>query len=259
MALSNNQIKYLQALHRKKHRQLEQVFLVEGEKIIQEVLQQERFKVQTIFATVEWINKNTAILTKYAAQLVEVSPKELGRISTLKNANQVMAVLKMPLTNKIKDEEIKISDKLNLVLETLQDPGNLGTIIRIADWFDIQHIFCTTDSVELYNPKVIQATMGSFLRVQVHYSDLTAIFSQYSNIPRYGAVLHGESVFEASLPKAAFLVIGNESKGLSPTLQKSITHPITIPKYGQAESLNAGIATGILCAAFCQKNTPQKL
>jgi TrmH family RNA methyltransferase len=247
--LSKAKIKYLQSLQQKKQRIKENVFLVEGEKIVDEVLRQQLFKVHSIYATEEWINKNATFLTPYETSLTITSPNGLKKISSLKTPNSVLAVLKMPNYTPLVD---KIQTSLNLVLENIQDPGNMGTIIRIADWFGIPHLFCSKGCVDIYNSKVVQASMGGFLRVQVHYVDLENLFQEHPTLPVYGAVLGGENAFKQSLNKPSFLLIGNEGKGLSGPIQNQITHKITIPKMGGAESLNAGVATGILCALFHQ-------
>lgn len=247
--LSKAKIKYLQSLQQKKHRLKENVFLVEGEKIVDEVLRQKLFNVHSIYATEAWINKNAAILTPHETCLTTTSPNGLKKISSLKTPNSVLAVLEMPNYTPLVD---KIQTSLNLVLENIQDPGNMGTIIRIADWFGIPHIFCSKGCVDIYNSKVVQASMGGFLRVQVHYVGLDTLFQEHPTLPVYGAVLGGENAFKQTLNKSSFLLIGNEGKGLSDPIQKQITHKITIPKMGGAESLNAGVATGILCALFHQ-------
>ena len=245
--LSKAKIKYLQSLQQKKYRLKEKVFLVEGEKIIDEVLRQKLFNVHSIYATETWINQNTSLLTSHEACLTVTPLNGLKKISSLKTPNSVIAVLEMPNYTSLVD---KIQTSLNLVLENIQDPGNMGTIIRIADWFGIPHIFCSKGCVDVYNPKVIQASMGGFLRIQVHYVDLEALFQEHPKLPVYGAVLGGKNAFKQNLNKPSFLLIGNEGKGLTDSIQKQITHKITIPKMGGAESLNAGVATGILCALF---------
>lgn len=245
MRLSKRQIKEIGALQQKKFRQKNGLFIVEGEKIAEEVLTSpEIYNVEAVLALDNWIHQHQSKVDP--TLLYELSNKELERVSALKNPNQVLIVLQQK-THQLPPQ---LDHQLSLVLDHIQDPGNLGTIIRIADWFGIQHIFCSPDTVEFYNPKVLQATMGSFLRVKVHTVELTQLFKQYPNLPRYGALLDGKNVFSEDLPEAAFLLIGNESKGLSPATQEMVSHPIMIPRYGEAESLNAAIATGILCASF---------
>lgn len=245
MRLSKRQIKEIGALQQKKFRQKNGLFIVEGEKIAEEVLASpETYEIEAVLGLEKWMEQHQAKIDP--SLLYEVSNKELERVSALKNPNQVLLVLQQK-TPIFPDQ---LDDQLSLVLDHIQYPGNLGTIIRIADWFGIQHIFCSPDTVEFYNPKVLQATMGSFLRVNVHTIALEQLFEKQPNLPRYGALLDGKNVFSEDLPNAAFLLIGNESKGLSQAAQQMVTHPIMIPRYGQAESLNAAIATGILCASF---------
>ena len=244
MAISKNKIKYIAALQLKKNRLEQGLFIVEGEKTVSELLKQSSFKIQTICAIEEWISEHKSELK--SIEVLEVNHTELARVSALKTPNKVLAIVSIP--------EFSIPSALNnqlcLVLDNLQDPGNLGAIIRIADWFGIEHIFCSTNTVECYNPKVLQASMGSFLRVKVHYLPLITLFEQFPKKLRYGAVLDGADIRKAELPKDLFLVIGNEGKGLSDEIISKITHPISIPRLGTAESLNAAVATGILCAMF---------
>ena len=247
--LSKAKIKYILSLQKKKIRIKEQVFIVEGEKIVAEVLNQNQFKVHSIYATEIWINKNIAIATQYRTKLTTILPKELKKISSLKSPNQILAVIETPNNTPLVKN---IQNSLNLVLENIQDPGNMGTIIRIADWFGIPHIFCSEGCVDVYNSKVIQATMGSFLRVKIQYIALEELFLEHSSMTVYGAVLGGKNAYKTDLKDTGFLLIGNEGKGLSKSIQKKISHPITIPKTGKAESLNAAVATGILCAFFKQ-------
>lgn len=245
--LSIAKTKYIISLQQKKQRIQEEVFVVEGEKIMSELLSQDKFKVLSIYATEDWSNKNHALTSKYKGIITTISPIELKKISSLQTPNAVLALVALP-NESISTQNTQKS--FNLVLENIQDPGNMGTIIRIADWFGISTIFCSKGCVDIYNPKVLQATMGSFLRVQVHYTDLPQLFQNHPQLPVYGAILEGENLFQTSLKTPSFLLIGNEGQGLSQELQKFVTQGITIPKFGQAESLNAAVATGILCARF---------
>jgi len=243
MALSKNQIKFISSLHLKKNRQEEGLFLAEGEKIAAEILQQNHFKIRTIIALSDWINENENLLAKQKYEIIVCNESDLERISALKTPNCVLMVLEQ-----VQNIAPEAYNKKNLVLDTIQDPGNLGTIIRIADWFGIDNIFCSENSVELYNPKVLQSTMGSFLRINVHYCNLSELLVKHSTIPCYAALLNGENAFEVNFPNEAFLLIGNESKGISDALLQFKHLPISIPRFGAAESLNAAVATGILCA-----------
>ncbi len=232
--LSKNEVKYIQSLYHKKTREAERVFVVEGPKIIEELLASD-YTIRKLYATDEWTK--TADLS---VELIRVNPDELQRISGLQTANQVLAVAEQKSILKP-----GLKNKLTLVLDGIQDPGNLGTIIRIADWFGIEQVIASNDSVELYNPKVIQSTMGSFIRVGVWYDDLAAIIKT-ANVPVYGALFNGKNVMEMDRVAEGLVVIGNESKGIRQDVQQLITQPITIPRFGKAESLNAAVATGII-------------
>jgi TrmH family RNA methyltransferase len=233
--LSKNEVKYIQSLFQKKTREEEGVFVVEGPKMAEELLAS-NYTVKKIYATDEWVKPLLVF-----SEVVPVSEDELQRISGLQTANQVLVVA----------EQKKLQNKpglkaaITLVLDNIQDPGNLGTIIRIADWFGVKQIVASIDTVELYNPKVIQSTMGSFVRVDVWYDDLTELLKD-ADVPVYGALLNGINVFEIGKLNEGLIVIGNESKGISEEVKKLITEPITIPKFGGAESLNAAVATGII-------------
>ncbi|MBL0884293.1 MAG: RNA methyltransferase [Chitinophagaceae bacterium] len=236
--LSKNEVKYIQSLCHKKQRTAERLFIVEGVKLVQELIT-EGYPVKNIYATAQW----TIPKGDYPVSII--SEQELEKISSLQTPNQVLAIVQQP---ELADEP-QWHHKLTLVLDGIQDPGNMGTIIRIADWFGIDQIIASEDTVELYNPKVIQSTMGSFIRVKVWYRDIASLLVK-KEIPIYGAVLDGQSMYEIQPPNAGILMIGNESKGIREDLQSLIHHRITIPKIGQAESLNAAVALGILLSQF---------
>lgn len=233
--LSKNETKYIQSLCHKKQRQLTGLFIVEGVKQMEELLLSD-FVIKTIYATQDWVSKNLG-----DTHLVSVTADELMKISGLQTPNQVLALVEAPHQKKL----LIPSNKWMLALDGIQDPGNMGTLIRIADWFGIDTILASPDSVDCYNPKVIQSTMGSFTRVTVFYEPLDELFLS-TQLPIYGALLEGQSVFENDHYEKGILLIGNESKGIHPTLQPSITHTISIPRIGKAESLNAAVAAGIL-------------
>jgi len=195
------------------------------------------YPLKAVYALDSWESPDTSI------EVTRVEPFELEKMSLLQTPNQVLAVAMMPQ----KPKEIDIAGQLTIVLDGIQDPGNLGTIIRTADWFGIKQIVASEDTADVYNPKVIGATMGSFMRVQVHYTNLAA-WMPTVKIPVYGALLEGENVFTTKAPKQGLLVIGSEGKGIRENIIDFITHPVTIPKSGGAESLNAGIAAGIIVA-----------
>ncbi len=237
--LSKYQVKFVKSLHQKKARNSTHQFIVEGEKNISELLNSD-LTTNFLFATSDWISNNSTKIKK-PIEIVEVSEKELTQISTQVTPNKVLAVVEMPHYN------LSHFDTATVIgLENIQDPGNLGTIIRIADWYAIKNIICSEDTVDVYNPKVINSTMGSFCRVQVHYTDL----KQYIHLTKkfvYGAVFDGFSIYATLFDANAMILMGNESQGLSDGIKSIITHPITIPRIGNAESLNVAVATGIIC------------
>lgn len=236
--LSKNELKYIQSLCHKKQRTAERLFIVEGVKLVQELISA-GYPIRNIYATDQWATP----AGNY--DVTRISEQELEKISTLQTPNQVLAIAQQQEPS----DEPQWNHKLTLVLDGIQDPGNMGTIIRIADWFGIDQIIASQDTVELYNPKVIQSTMGSFMRVKVWYRDLAPLLGQIA-VPVYGAFLDGKSMYEVPPPDTGVLVIGNESKGIRDTLQSLINHRITIPRIGQAESLNAAVALGILLSQF---------
>lgn len=236
MMLSKNEVKYIQSLYHKKQRQQEGLFIAEGPKLITELLASD-FTIKTIYATEQFLVNNSV---KHPA-VTTITEQELARISNLQTPNQVLAVVQQPLPNTAPD----FSSGLCLALDGIQDPGNLGTIIRIADWFGIKQIICSLDTVELYNPKVIQSTMGSFLRTKLWYQDLATTLTN-ANVPVFGALLDGQSIYQTTKPTAGILVIGSEGNGISSQVLPHISHPVTIPRIGGAESLNAAVATGII-------------
>jgi len=238
--LSKNEIKHIQSLYHKKQRDEQGLFLVEGKKMAQELLNS-NFLIHKIYATTVWLQQNDA----QKPIITIVTDDELKKISQLTTPNEVLMIVEA-----IKASTPKIfNQQLTLVVDDLQDPGNFGSIIRIADWFNIPQIICSNNTVDVYNFKVLQATMGSFLRVHIAYTNLEDYLSK-TNQPIYGALLKGNNIFETQLIKDGYLIIGNEGKGISNSLQQLITNPITIPKFGSAESLNAAIATGIIVSHF---------
>ena len=239
--MNNNELKYIQSFAHKKHRAQESVFIVEGPKLVKEVLESD-WTIEKIYATQGWLDSQ---LISHADTEV-VDDIVLERISQLQSPNMVVALVK----KHIHAIPIVFENQLTLVLDGIQDPGNLGTIIRTADWFGVKQIIVSDDTASMYNPKVIQSTMGSFLRVRVDVMDLESVVSNTS-LPVYGAVLEGASIYQHKMEGAGFLVIGNESKGIRPSLLPYIKQPLTIPNFGKAESLNAAVATGILLA--CSK------
>lgn len=248
--ISKNQIQFIKSLSINKYRRIHNQFVAEGPKVTDELLNSS-FRISGIFALSEWININKTT-AQGDFEIIEVSEKELSRISNLKSPNQVLAVVEIP---KIEIPQKKIED-LILMLDGISDPGNMGTIIRTADWFGIQSIVCSENCVDIYNPKVVQATMGSLFRIEVYYADLKRYLSE---IPVdqiiYGAFQDGDNLYETKLNQKSILIIGNEANGISNDLIPYISKKITIPDYAKdkqksAESLNASIATAIMCAEF---------
>ena len=238
--MNNNELKYIQSFAHKKHWTQESVFIVEGPKLLKELLASE-WTIQKIFATPDWLQDHSHVGLK----VEEVDEILLGRMSQLAAPNKVLALVQ----KKQYTSPLVLENKFTLVLDGIQDPGNFGTIIRTADWFGVDQIIVSEDTAQLYNPKVIQSTMGSFLRVRVETANLLALLST-TLLPVFGALLHGKSMLETKNKLEGLLVIGNESKGIRPELISLIKHPLTIPQFGHAESLNAAVATGVLLAHF---------
>jgi TrmH family RNA methyltransferase len=237
--LSKNQVKYIQSLGQKKYRDEEDVFIAEGPKIVNELMEANNCVIRHIYAVKDWINKSE---TKNQYDITEVNDDELEKISQLKTANQVLLV-----ASKIKwEDEPMIKGTVSLVLDTIQDPGNMGTIIRLADWFGINQITCSLDCVDVYNPKVVQSSMGSIAHVRVDYTDLESWLQENKNVKTYAAALKGNDITKMDKLSEGIIIIGNESKGIREEIVNNVNELITIPGKGKAESLNAAIATGII-------------
>jgi TrmH family RNA methyltransferase len=235
--ISKSQIKLIRSLQQKKYRSKLKLFVAEGPKVINELLSA-KFKLHSLYATVEdlFAGVNSEI----------ISDEEISKISFLKNANNSVAVFTIPEQKKPRKEGI------TLLLDSIRDPGNLGTIIRLSDWFNVSNIICSSDSVDCFNPKVIQATMGSISRVSISYCDLTTYLS-LSDLPVYAGTMDGKNIYKEKLPENAIVIVGNEANGISDTLLNLTTHKIGIPRFGnnhQTESLNVAVATAILFSEF---------
>jgi len=238
--ITKNQIKQIRLLQQKKYRQEFCQFVVEGEKNVQELLNSD-FEVENLYAVSDWEPEN------YTQEITRVTNKQLSQISNLSSPNKVLAVAK--ISNK-KFHNNLLGNGLTLVLEDINDPGNLGTIIRTADWFGVKNIICSPNSVDCFNPKVVQSTKGSLFRTNVFYMDLKEILS-HTKTPIYGAILGGKEITkETVFEKNAILLMGSESHGISEELLPLISREISIKQFGNAESLNVGIATGILLNSF---------
>ncbi len=249
--LSKNKIKIITSLDKKKYRDKHGLFVIEGNKMVKEFLFA-GFGIQLILASKAWIAENPHIPP--SVELVETDALRLKKVSFLKTSTNVLALVKIPETRLCIDE---LSFGLSLVLDDIQNPGNLGTIIRIADWFGIKSVICSPQTVDVYNPKVLQASMGSILRVKVVYTPLDSLFEdnlKKLKIPIFGTFMDGNNIYKTDLPQRGMIVIGNEGRGISPAWRKYITEKIAIPRFPQersdAESLNAAMATAIVCAEF---------
>ncbi|WP_343693452.1 RNA methyltransferase [Chitinophaga sp.] len=237
--LSKAQIKYIQSLQHKKYRQKSGQFIAEGDKIVPELIFG-GMAVREVYATKEWISGHAHILTG-KVPVIEVEAHVLKQLSALTTPNQALALVDIPPA-----APLVLKGSVSLALETIQDPGNMGTLIRIADWFGIKQLICTPDCVDVYNPKTIQATMGSIARVNIIETDLLSLLHK-DEVPSYAATLHGTDITTFRKLAEGVILIGNESKGLSDAVIAAATHKLTIPRLGGAESLNAAVAAGIIC------------
>jgi TrmH family RNA methyltransferase len=243
--ISKSDIKYIQSLAHKKFRDEERLFIVEGVKMVEELISTASENIERVFAIKNWVQRQLPNLVANELTVV-IEEHELAKISQHKTPNEVLALVKIPKFQ----NEYKTDNAITLVLDQIQDPGNLGTIIRTCDWFGINQIVCSLDTVDNYNPKVIQSAMGSILHVEVLYSSLPTFLSTVQDIPIYAAVLNGKSIHDIAVAKPSLVLIGNESNGISKEVLAFATEKITIPKLGQAESLNAAIASGIIISAL---------
>lgn len=237
MSLSKNHIKLITSLSQKKYRQKHKLFVVEGVKVVQEFLNSS-YELEIVFST----DTDFSSTNKF----IKVTDQELKKISSLKTPNKVLALFKIPSEKKLN------SSGLIVALDTINDPGNLGTIIRLCDWFGVEQLICSKETVDCYNTKVVQASMGSLTRVSTSYLNLPEYLKTVS-IPIYIADMNGVNIHETKLPTSAVLVMGNEANGVSDTLKQLISNKISIPRYGdsmQVESLNVATATAILLNEF---------
>lgn len=238
MGLSKNQLKLVTSLQQKKYRTIHNLFIVEGVKVVDEFLNS-NFELEQLFCLDDSNYQSVDNVTI-------ISQTELKKISTLKNPNNVLALFKMPK----KVDPIK--QGFILALDEINDPGNLGTIIRLCDWFGVDQLICSSNTVDCYNSKVVQATMGSLTRISIVYTDLE-LYLEKANLPKYASLMDGENVYKSKLPKEAILVMGNEANGISDSIKKLLTHSVSIPRFGnlqQTESLNVATATAILLSEF---------
>jgi TrmH family RNA methyltransferase len=238
--LVKSQVKYIQSLGHKKFRDADGVFVAEGPKIVQELLESDNLNLLQCFATESWLLMHEGILKERQQLVFKTDEMEMERISFLSTPNQVLAVFTKPVFI------MQDPPGLTLLLDTIQDPGNLGTILRTADWFGVKRIVCSEETADVFNPKVVQSAMGSIVRVEMIYTDLVEYIQANPGIPVYASSLEGEDLHGNLHLSKAMLLMGNESKGIRPELEMLATKRIRIPGKGGAESLNVAVVTGIL-------------
>jgi len=238
--ISKNQIKFIKSLSLKKNRVKAQLFVAEGEKIVNELLNS-KFEIEHIYATIQF----SGIKSNQNSPITVLSNEELSRLSNLTSPNNVLAIVK------VSQKELENNTGINLVLDDVNDPGNLGTIIRMCDWFGVTQLVCSNSTVDCYNSKVVQSAMGSLFRVNIKYLDLATYLADIDT-PIYGAYMNGVDVKGQEFPKQAHLIMGNEANGISESVSKYITNKVSIKNIGKnAESLNVAVATSILLHEFC--------
>ena len=246
--LSKNKIKYIHSLELKKNRNNEQAFVAEGNKLVSDMLPY--FTCPLLIAKPCWIAIHDDIK---ADEIIIAEEDDIQKASFLKNPQDVLAVFKFPSWNM---DDLDLQHELVLMLDGIQDPGNLGTIIRLADWFGIEHIICSLDTADVFNPKVVQSTMGALAHVKVHYTDLTKYLEEQKshNIPIYGTFLDGENMYDKNLSRNGIIIMGNEGNGIRSNIKELVNEKLYIPNYPQgrntSESLNVAIATAVICAEF---------
>ena len=248
--LSSSKIKFIRSLEMKKFRNVSGCFLVEGNKSVEDILP--FFECECLIAKARWLATQGDIDTK---ELIIAEKDDIEKVSLLKTPQDVLAVFRQPHYF-IENEALQ--NELSLVLDGIQDPGNLGTIIRLADWFGIHRVVCSPDSADIYNPKTVQATMGAIARVRVFYVSLPVWLDKVKDIPVYGAFLEGKNIYTETLSSSGLIVMGNEGKGISKPVEMRITEKLYIPGYPpeaeSTESLNVAVATAIVCSEFRRRH-----
>ena len=239
--LSKARIKYIKSLQVKKYRQLEQRFVVEGAKTVLELLDSD-YATEVVLGTPAFFEQLRSRSNSFSGEVIEVSPDLLATLGEYRTNDGALAIARC----KPNVAPVLTSNDFALVLDDIRDPGNLGTIIRIADWYGIKAVIASDETAELYNPKVLHSSKGSFTRIPMYYTNL-AEFLSTSGFPVYGTFLSGEDVHHVNFGSGGLIVIGNEAHGISPEVEAFVTKKISIPRYGKAESLNAGVATAVIC------------
>ena len=246
MSLSKNKIKYIQSLKHKKYRSQHNTFVAEGAKLILDLMPHLACQLLVVAEEIKDDIPNIE-----AEETIITTRHEIKKASHLATPPDAIAVFYQSQQDL---SHIDFTHKLNLMLDGVQDPGNLGTIIRIADWFGIENIICSHDTVDVYNTKTVQATMGALSRINIHYASIPQLINQYNNLPVYGTFLNGENIYKETLKPQGFIVMGNEGKGIRPEIEKLITHRLYIPSFSTnnttSESLNVAVATAIVCSEF---------
>jgi len=244
--LSKNKIKHILSLSRRKEREETSLFVAEGNKMVADLLP--LFRCQTLVVTEEF---RETLSSCQAEEIIIATKEEIKKASQLSTPQSALAVFYQPAYTL---DIASLKNKFSLMLDTIQDPGNLGTIIRIADWFGVEDIICSKETVDVYNPKTIQATMGAIGRIRLHYCDLEKFLDDIPDIPLFGTFLEGENIYKTSLPETGILLLGNEGKGISPQLESRVTHKLFIPNFPAnretSESLNVAMAAAIACSEF---------
>ncbi len=249
--LSKNKIKLIQSLNRKKERDESGLFLVEGNKMVEEALRSE-YPIETLVCTAQFADQHPEIRSK-AKEVIEADRDSIQKASLLQNPQEALAIVMQPELN---TPELNLNTELCLALDFIQDPGNLGTILRIADWFGINTVICSENTVDVFNPKVVQASMGAIFRIKTTYTNLENFLleASKSQIPVYGTFMDGNNIYTESLTKNGIIVLGNEGNGISESTSRLVTRRIAIPTFStnpnKAESLNVAIAASICCSEF---------
>ncbi|PKP35559.1 MAG: RNA methyltransferase [Bacteroidetes bacterium HGW-Bacteroidetes-15] len=252
--ISSNTIKFIKLLQQKKFRKESGLFVAEGHRLVIDLLNSD-LKIDSIYSVGDWGLENNIFNVNHE----QISEREMSRISGLTTPSQVLALVKIP-SLQINIENVK--DSLTLALDDIQDPGNLGTIIRLSDWFGIETVFCSSGTTDAYSPKVVQATMGAIARVRIVYSDIKMLISNANqqSIPVYGTFLNGENIYSSQLTGNGIVVMGNEGNGISDEIGKLIPNRLTIPSFAEkgngSESLNVAMATAIVCSEFKRRAIP---
>jgi RNA methyltransferase, TrmH family len=246
--LSKSQISLLKSLQHKKDRTEQGLFLVEGYKSVIEFIDSP-YPIETIYHTFPPDPKMLKLSRNI--NICEISVADMQKVSSLKTPQEVIALVKIPAWPHLNNAKLK--QKFSIILDGIQDPGNMGTIIRTADWFGIKNIVCSADTVDVYNPKVVQASMGSLSRINVHYANLAEVLPLIG-LPVFGALLTGQSIYETDFGNEGLIVMGNEGNGMRPEVEALVSRAVTIPRAGKAESLNVGIATALFCSEICRNS-----